>query len=128
MTDLKTLATVLALALVPASMAQADLTQGEIAAIDGQSGIRVFSRDGQLLGITNGVSVRSERTKLFLLARGQVFRGKGSDVNITTFTDRLSLRDGAIVVDEDADRIRLRARRNTSDRGSPTSVVLLGRR
>lgn len=118
MTRLKSLTQALstaALLALPVA-AHADLSQQDIDLIDGKSGIRVVSSDGAFLGTTNGLSVRGERTRLFLLARsGSVFSRVSPYVNITTFTDKLTLNGATLVLDEDRQAVRVRAKKFSID-------------
>lgn len=127
--QLARMAAAAAILLAGTVTAQADLSAAEISAIDGKSGIRVFSSDGGFVGVTNGVSVRGERTRLFLIARsGSFLRSRGRDVNITTFTDRLTLKEGAIVLDAPRQTIQLRAGGPIFIDDGPIEIALLGRR
>lgn len=107
---LKTLTAALMIA-VPATVAQADLSGSEIAAINGKSGIRVFSSDGEFVGQTFGLRINGDRTRLFLLSRsGSTFNLRGGrDVIITTKTDKLSLNGNQLVLDATERRLRTKA-------------------
>lgn len=107
---LKTLTAALMLS-IPASLAQADLSGSEIAAINGKSGIRVYSSDGEFVGQTFGLRISGERTRLFLLSRsGSTFNLRGGrDVVITTYTDMLTLRGNQLVLDADERRLKVKA-------------------
>ncbi|WP_299612254.1 hypothetical protein [uncultured Tateyamaria sp.] len=110
----KTAATTLTAALVmglSATFAQADLSGSDIAAINGKSGIRVYSSDGEFVGQTFGLRINGERTRLFLLSRsGSTFNLRGGrDVIITTHTDKLTLRGNQLVLDADERRLKVKA-------------------
>ncbi|MCB4379174.1 hypothetical protein FZX02_01655, partial [Synechococcus sp. MU1644] len=115
MTLVKSTLTALTLGL-SATVAHADLSPSDIAAIDGKSGIRVYSSDGDFVGLTNGLRINQDRTRLFLVPRaGSIFRLRGKDVIVTTKTDLLTLQDGNIVIDADTQRLRIKARSSSSD-------------
>ncbi|MEL6467049.1 MAG: hypothetical protein AAFQ58_18970 [Pseudomonadota bacterium] len=107
---LKTLTAALMIA-VPATVAQADLSGSDIAAINGKSGIRVFSSDGEFVGQTFGLRINGDRTRLFLLSRsGSTFNLRGGrDVIITTRTDLLTLSGNQLVIAADERRLRTKA-------------------
>lgn len=122
MNRIKTTLGALALGLT-ATVAQADLSPSQVEAIDGKSGIRVYSSDGDFIGVTNGLRINQDRTRLFLLRRaGSIFRGRGDTIVITTKTDMLTLRDGGIVLDADTRRLRVKAK--TSGPGASRTVTV----
>ncbi|GGX57618.1 hypothetical protein GCM10007385_28160 [Tateyamaria omphalii] len=109
-----------------ATVAQATLSPSDIAAIDGKSGIRVYSSDGDFVGLTNGLRIYQDRTRLFLIPRaGSIFRLRSKDVVVTTKTDKLSLRDGNIVIDAATQRLRNKARSSSSDGDGTVTILLL---
>ncbi|WP_299200436.1 hypothetical protein [uncultured Tateyamaria sp.] len=125
MTFIKSTLTALTLGL-SATVAQADLNPSDIAAIDGKSGIRVYSSDGDFVGLTNGLRINQDRTRLFLVPRaGSIFRLRGKDVIVTTKTDLLTLQDGNIVIDADTQRLRIKARSSSSDDDGIVTILLL---
>lgn len=124
---LKTFAAALALT-IPATLAQADLSASDISAINGKSGIRVYSSDGEFVGQTFGLRISGDRTRLFLLSRsGSTFNLRGGrDVIITTFTDNLTLQGNRLVVD--ATERRLKVKSHTSGGSdNPVTIHLLNR-
>ncbi|WP_299042399.1 hypothetical protein [uncultured Tateyamaria sp.] len=111
---------------VPATVTHADLSPSDIQAINGQSGIRVFSADGDFVGLTNGLRVSGERTRLFLLPRsGSIFRLRGRDVIITTKTDFLTLRGNDLVLDASTQRLRIKVQTPASDEDGALTILLL---
>ncbi|WP_299741870.1 hypothetical protein [uncultured Tateyamaria sp.] len=125
MTFIKSTLTALTLGL-SATVAHADLSPSDIAAIDGKSGIRVYSSDGDFVGLTNGLRINQDRTRLFLVPRaGSIFRLRGKDVIVTTKTDLLTLQDGNIVIDADTQRLRIKARSSSSDDDGIVTILLL---
>ena len=125
---LKTLTAAMILGL-PATFAQADLSLAEINAINGKSGIRVYSSDGEFVGQTFGLRIKGDRTRLFLLSRsGSTFNLRGGrDVIITTFTDRLTLQGNRLVLDADERRLRVKAF-TSGGSSNPITIHLLNRR
>jgi len=128
-TMLKTARALALAAAMPAAAAHADLTEADLAAISGKSGLQVFASDGAYVGVTNGVTVKEDRTRLFVIPRrNSIFRRTGRDVTITTFNDRITRRGDELILDADGPTMRLRATRVVVDDDSPISVVLLGRK
>lgn len=124
MTFLKATAAALMLS-VTATVAAADLSAADIQAIDGKSGIRVFTADGDFLGVSNGIRVGSRNTKLFLFNRsGSVFRFRGRDVVITTPADQLTLRGNDLVLEASTQRVRNKAQSPASDSAGAITVFL----
>ncbi|WP_299699365.1 hypothetical protein [uncultured Tateyamaria sp.] len=125
MTFIKSTLAALTLGLT-ATVAQADLSPSDIAAIDGKSGIRVYSADGDFVGLTNGLRINQDRTRLFLVPRaGSIFRLRSKDVIVTTTTDQLTLQGGNIVLDADTQRLRVKARSSSSDGDGILTILLL---
>lgn len=125
------LATLAATALlsVSATFAQADLSPADITAVDGKSGIRVYSSDGDFVGLTNGLRVSGNRTRLFLLPRsGSIFRRRGRDIIITTTTDQLTLRGSDLVLDASTQRLRVKVQKTASGQTGALTILLLNRR
>ena len=124
MTFLKATAAALMMS-VTATVAAADLSAADIQAIDGKSGIRVFTADGDFLGVSNGIRVGSRNTKLFLFNRsGSVFRFRGRDVVITTPADQLTLRGNDLVLEASTQRVRNKAQSPASDSAGAITVFL----
>ncbi|MEO0666881.1 MAG: hypothetical protein AAFZ99_03105 [Pseudomonadota bacterium] len=110
---------------VTATVAAADLSAADIQAIEGKSGIRVFTADGDFLGVSNGIRVGSRNTKLFLFNRsGSVFRFRGRDVVITTPADQLTLRGNDLVLEASTQRVRNKAQSPASDSAGAITVFL----
>lgn len=126
MKHLKATFTALALGLT-ASMANAGLSPAEVEAINGKSGIRVYASDGGFVGVTNGLRINQDRTRMFLIPRsGSIFRLRSKDVAVTTKTDKLSLRDGKLIIDADTQRLRIKASSpSSSDGGGIVTILLL---
>ena len=126
-TLVKSIATALALSL-PATLAQADLSPADVSAINGKSGIAVYSSDGEFVGQTFGLRISGDRTRLFLLSRsGSTFNLRGGrDVIITTFTDNLSLDGNRLVVDATERRLKVKAH-TSGGSGNPVTIHLLHR-
>ncbi|MBY5932302.1 hypothetical protein KUV51_04755 [Tateyamaria omphalii] len=109
-----------------ATGSQADLSAEDIAAFDGKSGVRVYSSDGDFVGVTNGLRVSGERVRLFLLPRsGSIFRLRGRDVIVTTKTDLISRRGNDLVLDADTLRLRIKAQNPASDQDGALTILLL---
>jgi len=124
MTFFKTTAAALMMT-VTATVAAADLSAADIQAIDGKSGIRVYTADGDFLGVSNGIRVGSQNTKLFLFNRaGSVFRFRGRDVVITTPADQLTLRGNDLVLEATTQRVRNKAQSPASDSAGAITVFL----
>lgn len=123
-TILRTLAAAIKLS-VPATFAHADLSAADIAAIDGKSGIRVFSSDTAFVGITNGLSIREDRVRLFVVPRaGSISRFRGRDVIITTKTNLLTLRNGDLFLDADERRLRVKVQNPASNEDGALTIIL----
>ncbi|APX11704.1 hypothetical protein [Tateyamaria omphalii] len=124
-TTLKTLAAV-AVASFAATVSNAALTADDIQTLDGKSGIRVYSADGDFVGVTNGLRLSGERARLFLLPRsGSIFRLRGRDVIITTKTDLMTRRGNDLVLDADSLRLRIKAQNPASDQDGALTILLL---
>ncbi|MEL6566610.1 MAG: hypothetical protein AAFQ59_19360 [Pseudomonadota bacterium] len=110
LTRLARTASTAALLMISATGAFAELSQSDLARIDGQSGIRVLTSDGAIVGTTNGLSIRGDRIRLLLVPRPRtVFPGRGRNVNITTTAENLTLRENELILDATRQRVRVRA-------------------
>lgn len=109
--------------------AHADLSAADQAQIDGKSGLRVFTSDGAYLGITNGLRFfNGDRIRMFIVTKaGSKFRPKVDEVNLTTFTDKVTLQGSDLILD--ATRQKLRAATPPKDdfQDDALSVALLHR-
>lgn len=120
-----TLAVTVLLAM-PAAMAQAQLSSAEISALDGKSGIRVLTSDGRYIGTTNGLNIGQERTRMFLRPlRGSIFSRGRNNIVVTTLTDKLTLRDGNLVLGDTTQRVRTKANYSASDDTPQVEILLL---
>ena len=120
----KATATALLLSLT-ATVASADLSPADIQAVDGKSGIRVFTSDGNFVGVTNGLRVGGKHTRLFLFNRaGSIFRTRGRDVIITTSPDQLTLRGSDLVLDANTQRLRNKAQKPASGTSGAITIFL----
>ena len=119
-----TLATA-ALISLTAGMAAAELSAADIEAVNGKSGIRVYTSDGDFVGVTNGLRVGSKHTRLFLFNRaGSVFRFRGRDVVITTSADQLTRQGADLILDANTQRLRNKAQKPQSDSSGPITIFL----
>jgi len=109
--------------------ALADLTPTDINALSGNAKLRVLSSDGAVLGVTDGIRFQGDRVRLFLLTRGgNIFRRTGGkDIVLTTRPDKLTLRGNELIMDADAQRVRVKANKSFTDDSSPITILLLGR-
>lgn len=124
MTFLKSTATAVLLSLT-ATVAAADLSAAAIQAVDGKSGIRVYTADGDFLGVSNGIRVGARNTKLFLFNRsGSIFRFRGRDVVVTTPADQLTLRGNDLILAANTQRVRNKAQKPASDSAGAITVFL----
>ncbi|MEL7126218.1 MAG: hypothetical protein AAGK30_08305 [Pseudomonadota bacterium] len=124
MTFLKSTATAILLSLT-ATVAAADLSAADIQAVDGKSGIRVYTADGDFLGVSNGIRVGARNTKLFLFNRsGSIFRFRGRDVVVTTPADQLTLRGNDLILAANTQRVRNKAQKPASDSAGAITVFL----
>ncbi|MEL7261385.1 MAG: hypothetical protein AAFU63_12690 [Pseudomonadota bacterium] len=124
MTFLKSTATAVLLSLT-ATVAAADLSAADIQAVDGKSGIRVYTADGDFLGVSNGIRVGARNTKLFLFNRsGSIFRFRGRDVVVTTPADQLTLRGNDLILAANTQRVRNKAQKPASDSAGAITVFL----
>jgi len=113
-------------AIAPAGFVQADLSASDIQAIDGKSGLRVFSADGSFLGLTNGITANPDRTRLFVVPRsGSLFRFRGKDIVITANTSLVSLRGSDLIVEATDQRLRRTAKTSNSSSFDPVRIYLL---
>ncbi|WP_299148469.1 hypothetical protein [uncultured Tateyamaria sp.] len=110
--------------------AQAELSPSDINALNGKSGFRVLSSDGVVVGVSNGIKINTDRTRMFLRPRGgRVFLPSGGkDIVITVLTSQLTLRGGDLVLDADKQRLRTKAKKSFTDDSSPIEVILLNPR
>ncbi|MEM7631182.1 MAG: hypothetical protein AAF227_04070 [Pseudomonadota bacterium] len=124
MTFLKSTATAILLSLT-ATVAAADLSAADIQAVDGKSGIRVYTADGDFVGVSNGIRVDARNTKLFLFNRsGSIFRFRGRDVVVTTPADQLTLRGNDLILAANTQRVRNKAQKPASDSAGAITVFL----
>ena len=122
------LATAAALA-VPASLAQADLSPAELEQIDGQRGIRVFSSDGAMIGVTRHVRARGDRVRLFLRQSGtRIFASRRKDINITIRAAGLTLNGDTLQVAANKQKLRVRSHTSGNSSFEPIEVILLDAR
>ncbi|WP_299653787.1 hypothetical protein [uncultured Tateyamaria sp.] len=119
----------MALLALPASIAQADLSSADITALSNNSKVRVLSSDGAVLGTGDGISFQGDRARLFLKTRGgNIFRRTGGkDIVVTTLTEQLTLRGNDLIMDANAERIKIRANKSFTDDSSPITVLLINR-
>lgn len=114
------------LALMPAATAHADLSASDIEAVNGKSGIRVFSADGSFVGITNGISISNDRARLFVVPRsGSLFRSRGKDIVITADTALVARRGNDLIVEATDQRLRRTAKTPASMSLEPVRIYLL---
>ena len=125
----KAAALLTAIALTLPATAQADLSSADISALSNGPKGRVLASDGAILGTIDGVSVSGDRAKLFVLTRGgNIFRRTGGkDIVVTTRTDKLTRRGSDLVMDADAQRVRIKANTSFTDDSSPITILLLDR-
>lgn len=121
--------TALALSLsfsLPASFAAAELSPADIATVESQSGIRVFTSDGDFVGVSNGIRVGERHTRLYLFKRaGSIFRSRGGrDIVITTTQDQLTLNGNSLTLAASTQRVHNKARTATSGGSGPITVLL----
>ena len=109
--------------------AQADLSTADITALSNGAKGRVLSADGAILGTIDGVSFSGERARLFVLTRGgNIFRRTGGkDIVVTTETSQLTRRGNDLIMDADAQRVRIKANKSFTDDSSPITILLLDR-
>lgn len=117
--------------IMTAGVAQAELSDADKDQITGKSGLRVFTSDGAFVGVTNGqYFFRGDRMRLFVLIRaGSSVRPISDDLNVTTFTDKVTLNGSDLILDETRQVFRnaIPPRMFRDDDG-PRDVVLLSRR
>lgn len=116
-----------AAALVLPGVAQADLSQADIGVLSNNAKPLVLSSDGAVLGTVDGISFSGDRARLFLKTRGgNIFvRTGGKDIVLTTLTDKLTLRGNQLVMDADAQRVRIKANKSFTDDSSPITILLI---
>ena len=109
--------TVLAATLaLPATISHADLTAAEAVQLEKLRGVPVVSVDGALVGTIDGASVQGDRASIFLRpSQGSLFRLRGKDVVIRTPTSEISLQANAIVLNSDAQRIKIKVTKLKKD-------------
>lgn len=109
--------------------ANADLSPADIDKLSNNAKGRVLSSDGAILGTMDGISFQGDRARLFVLTRGgNIFRRTGGkDIVVTTQTNKLTLRGTDLVMDADAQRVRIKANKSFTDDSSPITILLLGR-
>ncbi|MEO9573845.1 MAG: hypothetical protein ABJ263_14105 [Tateyamaria sp.] len=117
--------------IMTASFAQAELSDADKDQIAGKSGLRVFTSDGAFVGVTNGLFFfRDDRMRLFVLNKvGSSFRPISDDLNVTTYTDKVTLNGTDLILDESKQRFRNAIPpKFFRDDDGPRDVVLLSRR
>ena len=86
--------------ILTAGIAQADLSDADKDQIAGKSGLRVFTSDGAFVGVTNGLYFRGDRIRLFVVNKvGSSFRPVSDDLNVTTFSDKVTLNGSDLILD-----------------------------
>ena len=107
----------IALALsLPATASLADLSDAEAAQLEKLRGVPVVSNDGALVGTIEGASVSGDRASIFVRpSQGSLFRFRGKDVVVRTPTSEISLQANAIVLNSDAQRIKIKATKVKQD-------------
>lgn len=125
----KSLFAAASLLTLPAATAWADLSPADITALDSARNVRVLSSDGAILGITEGISFQGDRARLFVTPKGgTIFRRTGGkQIVVTTRTNQLTLRGSDLVMDADAQRVRIKANKSFTDDSSPITILLLSR-
>ena len=116
--------------ILTAGIAQADLSDADKDQIAGKSGLRVFTSDGAFVGVTNGLYFRGDRIRLFVVNKvGSSFRPVSDDLNVTTFSDKVTLNGSDLILDVSKQRFRnaIPPKMFRDDDG-PRDVVLLSRR
>ena len=116
--------------ILTAGIAQADLSDADKDQIAGKSGLRVFTSDGAFVGVTNGLYFRGDRIRLFVVNKvGSSFRPVSDDLNVTTFSDKVTLNGTDLILDVSKQRFRnaIPPKMFRDDDG-PRDVVLLSRR
>ena len=115
--------------ILTAGIAQADLSEADKDQIAGKIGLRVFTSDGAFIGVTNGLYFRGDRIRIFVLNKaGSSFRPITDDLNVTTFTDKVTLVESDLILDESKQRFRSAIPpRFFYDDDGPRDVVLLTR-
>lgn len=115
------------LLILGAAPAQAELTQAQLDAIDGKSGVRVFASDARFVGVTNGISIQDGRVRLVIVPKaGSIFRNAGGkDVIVTTLPRKLTLRGSDLFLDADTTRLRVKGSGSFTDDSAPLTILLL---
>ena len=121
-----TLLTALSLGL-SATALHADLSPQDISTLTGKFKPQVHTSDGLVLGTIDGIRFNGDRARLYLLTRGgTVFRRTGGkDIVVTTRTDKLTLKGSALVLDDVALKVRIKANKSFTDDSSPITILLL---
>ncbi|MEL6467045.1 MAG: hypothetical protein AAFQ58_18950 [Pseudomonadota bacterium] len=116
-----------AAALAVPGAALADLSQADIGVLNNKAKPLVVSSDGAVLGTIDGVSFSGDRARLFVKTRGgNIFaRTGGKDIVVTTLTDKLTLRGNQLVMDANAQRVRIKANKSFTDDSSPITILLV---
>ncbi|WP_299687028.1 hypothetical protein [uncultured Tateyamaria sp.] len=101
---------------VQATSSHAELSAAEAVQLEKLRGVPVVSLDGALVGTIDGASVNGDRASIFLRpSQGSLFRLRGKDVVIRTPTSEISLQANAIVLNSDAQRIKIKATKVKKD-------------
>ncbi|MBY5932305.1 hypothetical protein KUV51_04770 [Tateyamaria omphalii] len=118
----------LALAIAIPGTGHADLSSADVTALSNGPKGRVLASDGAVLGTIDGVSISGDRAKLFVLTRGgNIFRRTGGkDIVVTTTPAKLTRQGNDLVMDADAQRVRIKANKSFTDDSSPITILLLG--
>ncbi|MEP1355018.1 MAG: hypothetical protein ABJX32_21365 [Tateyamaria sp.] len=127
----KALHTIALAFILTAGIAQAELSDSDKDQIAGKIGLRVFTSDGAFIGVTNGLYfIRDDRVRLFVLNKaGSSFRPLSDDLNVTTFTDKVTFNGSDLILDESKQLFRNAIPpRFFADDDGPREVVLLSRR
>ena len=111
------LATLIALGLsLSATDGHAELSASEAVQLEKLRGVPVVSLDGALVGTIDGASVKGDRASIFVRpSQGSLFRLRGKDVIIRTPTSEITLQANAIVLNADAQRIKIKATKIKKD-------------
>ena len=119
--------TALTLAVTAATTAQADLSPADVDTLNQRVKYPVLASDGAVLGTMDGISIQGDRARIFVRTRGgNIFRRTGGkDIVVTTRTDLLTLRGNQLVMDADAQRVRVKANKSFTDDSAPITILLL---
>ncbi|APX11701.1 hypothetical protein [Tateyamaria omphalii] len=121
-------ALMIAAAMTLPGTAQADLSAADITALSNGSKGRVLASDGAVLGTIDGLNFSGDRAKLFVLTRGgNIFRRTGGkDIVVTTTQGQLTRQGSDLIMDADAQRVRIKANKSFTDDSSPITILLIG--